>query len=68
MAVLASKIDKIDLLRDLEKPSMTFSEWVKSNNDKKKITGGDVVHINGFTVLIRKARRNQVLEALLSVN
>jgi len=68
MAVLASKIDKIDLLRDLEKASMTFSEWVKSNHDKKKITGGDVVHINGFTVLIRKVRRNQPLEALLSVN
>lgn len=68
MAILASKIDKMDLLRDLDKASMTFSEWVKSNHDKKKITGGDVVHINGFTVLIRKVRRNQVLEALLSVS
>lgn len=68
MAVLASRINKIDLLRDLEKPNMTFNEWVKSNHDKKKITGGDVVHINGFTVLVRKVRRNQVLEALLAVN
>lgn len=68
MAVMASKIDKMDILRDLDKPSMTFSEWVKLNHDKKKINGGDVVHIDGYTVLIRKVRRNQVLEALLSIN
>ncbi len=68
MAILASKINKLDLLRDLEKSDMIFSEWVKVNFDKKKINGGDVVHIDGFTVLIRKVRRNQVLEALLSIN
>ncbi|HBM15222.1 MAG TPA: hypothetical protein DD381_02585 [Lentisphaeria bacterium] len=68
MAILASRTNKLEILRDLEKPNMNFSEWVKSNHDKKKINGGDVIHIDGYTVLIRKVRRNQVLEALFSVN
>lgn len=46
--------------------NITFSEWV-TRNYNKKLTGGDYLTINDVNILIRKVRRNHVLEAIVSV-
>jgi putative hemolysin len=53
----------IDLARDLPRPEVrTLSEWV-SGHLGRPVRGGDVVERNGLRVLVRKVRRQQVLEA-----
>jgi putative hemolysin len=48
-----------------ELPSHTsVSEWLHGAADRR-LKGGDVLHIDGVSVLVRKVRRRQVTEALL---
>jgi putative hemolysin len=65
MSVLSIKIGKPELIK-LAGPDTTFSEWIKKNS-KKKIANGDTLNINGYSVIIRKIRRNHVFEAMLSL-
>jgi putative hemolysin len=46
-------------------PNMTFNEWVLKNHDKK-LAGGDLITIGDVEILVRKIRRNHVLEAIVS--
>ena len=65
ISVLSMKIGKPELM-DLVGTDLTFSEWIKKNS-KKKITNGDIVNIDGYSILVRKIRRNYVFEAMLSL-
>lgn len=56
----------IDLATDLPRPDVrNLSEWM-SGHVGRPVRGGDVVERNGVRVLVRKARRQQVLEAQVS--
>jgi hypothetical protein len=45
---------------------VTFSDWVAGHLGRK-VCGGDVLERNGLRVLVRKIRRQKVLEAQLSI-
>jgi putative hemolysin len=56
----------IDLARDLPRPEMrNLSEWVTGHLGRP-VRGGDIVERNGVRVLVRKVRRQQVLEAQIN--
>lgn len=44
--------------------SMSLSDWITENGERK-LRGGDTVHRDGLTILVRKVRRRRVTEALL---
>lgn len=65
LSVLFERMNRIDLLPpDLAK--ISFSDWITGNLNKKP-TGGDSLTINKINILIRKVRRNHILEAIVSV-
>ena len=65
LSVLFERMNRIDLLPSgLAK--ISFSDWI-SENGNKKFTGGDSLTIGKINILIRKIRRNHVLEALVSI-
>jgi putative hemolysin len=56
-----------DLVSDLPpREVVTFSDWVAGHLGRK-VCGGDVLERNGLRVLVRKIRRQKVLEAQLSI-
>jgi putative hemolysin len=46
--------------------NITFSDWIIKNYNKK-LTGGDYLTIDNINILVRKVRRNHVLEAIVSI-
>ena len=57
----------IDLAADLPRPDVrNLSEWVAAHLGHP-VRGGDVIERNRLRVLVRKVRRQQVLEAQISV-
>jgi hypothetical protein len=51
--------------RDLPPETRNVSEWVRARLNRP-VHGGDIVHDSGLRVLVRKVRRQQVLEAQVS--
>jgi putative hemolysin len=47
-------------------PEMTFNDWLQKHHENP-FKGGDVVVADGLRVLIRKVRRQKVLEALVTI-
>jgi putative hemolysin len=45
----------------------TVNEWLHRAVDRR-LRGGDVLHVDGVSVIVRKVRRRQVTEALLDPN
>jgi putative hemolysin len=45
----------------------TVNEWLHAAADRR-LRGGDVLHVDGVSVIVRKVRRRQVTEALLDPN
>jgi putative hemolysin len=65
LSVLFERMNRIDLQSE-SLAKISFSDWI-GRNTNKKLTGGDSLIINDINILVRKVRRNHVLEAIVSV-
>jgi putative hemolysin len=64
IAQLREAIKKPDFAPDA-KSETPFADWVRDKNDSP-IKGGDILMLDGLKILIRKMRRQKVLEAMVS--
>jgi putative hemolysin len=65
LSAFFAKLGKPELMT-AENANLTFSAWVKQHH-LLKITGGDLIYVDHIKVLVRKVRRNLILEALVTL-